>query len=233
VFKVERKFDLLIFDLDGTLIDNRVAIRNNFNHALRINGQPELSHDQIDRTIGRSLSEVFEELLPIGSEIKTEDLLRSFRTNYRQTNHIGLELLDGVPDILEKLKRAGFKLAISTTKADEEVHLLLKKIALYDYFDLVTGFTKELRTKPHPDMLDYIMRKLDIRPQRTAMIGDTYLDIEAAKNAHTHSIVVLSGVKLGIASLDLLRNSNPDIIISSLRDLPKQVLAPRRRLSWL
>lgn len=216
---MQKTFDLIIFDLDGTLIDNRVAIRENFNHALSLFGYSPLPNSRIDSMIGTPLLEMFERILPEHDKHLASQMVTEYRIRYSNTSHHGVVVLGEVIPALVYLKEAGFKLAVATTKADNEAHSLLQKIGLYNYFDVVTGFRDGVRVKPHPDMIHYILKELAIEPSKTALVGDTPTDVFTAKNASVASIVVTSGVSLGMTTLEKIHESKPDMIISSLAEL--------------
>ncbi len=215
-----RRFDLVVFDLDGTLIDNRVAIRENFNRALKMFGLPQLEDKKIDAMIGTPLVGMFEKILPPSNGNMAPKLVDTYVERYKDTSHIGTVVLDDVIPVLEKLRKDEFKLAVATTKADDTVYPLLQRIGLHMYFDLATGRREGMRNKPHPDMLDYVMRELDAKPERTVMVGDTPVDVLTARNAGIYVAVVTSSIRLGMTTLDKIREAKPDLIIPSLRELP-------------
>jgi len=217
---VQNKFGLVIFDLDGTLIDNRLAIRENFNRALQSQGYPPAPVHQIDAMIGnKTLLEMFSEVLPASERYLAPELVLEYRRSYRDTCHIGVVILDGVLPTLNRMREEAFKLAVATTKSDELANILINRIGLNIYFDLVTGSKEEARAKPHADMVQFVMRELGFEPTQTALVGDTPVDVATARNAGTYSIIVTSGVALGFTTLERVRDSRPDAIISSLTEL--------------
>ncbi|MFH0848030.1 MAG: HAD family hydrolase [archaeon] len=216
---MKRRYDLIMFDLDGTLIDNRAAIRDNFNHALEAHGLPQLGDGKIDSMIGTPLAEMFEKILPKPACFSAEDLAHSYMQRYLQTSHIGTHVLEDVVPTLERLRSDGFRLAVATTKVNEAVQPLLQKMGLYDYFDMATGRREGMKNKPHPDILNYIMKELKMIPQRSVMVGDTPTDVMTARNAGVSMIGVTSSISLGFTTLDRIRDAQPDIIIPSLHHL--------------
>ena len=216
---MQKRFDLVAFDLDGTLIDNRVAIRSNFNYARGLHGYPPLPDNQIDSMIGTALTEMFEKTLPESDKNLAPQMVAEYRERYHNTSHEGVVILDGVVGTLERLQSDGFKLAVATTKVNDEVHPLLQRIELYRYFDLVTGSRKGLRTKPYPDMVLYIMKELGVIPERATLVGDTPTDVMTARNAGVYSIAVTSSIPLGFTTRDKIYSAKPDAIIDSLRDV--------------
>ncbi len=180
---MERRFELVIFDLDGTLIDNRVAIRENINRALREHGLPEVDISAIDKTIGVPLEDAFIILSPGITPETALELRARYRSSYEPNSHKGVEFLEGVPEVLVSLKKKGFKLAIATTKTAFILKPLLEKIDLMKYFDLPMGRVDGMKSKPDPQMINYILNKLEVKPQRAVMVGDTEIDVLAGKNA--------------------------------------------------
>jgi phosphoglycolate phosphatase len=217
---MQRRFDLVIFDLDGTLVDNRVAIRENFNHALAVYGFPRLKDDKIDAMIGTPLIEMFAKTLPAPSKHLAPKLVDAYVQRYLCTSHVGTVVLESVTSTLERLKEDGFKLAVATTKANETVQPLLQRIGLDKYFDLTTGRREGMRNKPHPDMLNFVTKTLGVKSERTVMVGDTPVDVMTARNAGIYVVVVTSSVALRITTLNMILESRPDMTISSLQELP-------------
>jgi len=162
---------------------------------------------------------MFERILPEHDRHLASQMVAEYRKRYNNTSHHGVVVLDEVIPTLVYLKKAGFKLAVATTKADNEARSLLQKIGLYNYFDVVTGFRDDIRVKPHPDMIYYILKELAIEPSKTALVGDTPTDVFTAKNAGIAVIVVTSSVSLGMTTLDNIYASKPDRIIHSLAEL--------------
>jgi len=218
--RTRKRYELVVFDLDGTLIDNRAAIRENFNYALTKWEIPQLEDKKIDAMIGIPLVEMFERILPSSNGDLAMKLVETYVERYRDTSHIETVVLEDVIPTLEKLRGDEFKLALATTKTNDTVHPLLQRMGLHKYFDLATGRTEGMRNKPHPDMLNYIMKELDVKPEITVMVGDTPVDVFAAKNAGIYAVAVTSGIRLGMTTLAKIREAKPDLIISSLRELP-------------
>lgn len=217
---MQRKFDLVVFDLDGTLIDGRKAIGDNFNHTLKIFGFPQLEREQIHAMIGTPLVEMFEKALPPSSRHLAPKMIDTFSKRAKETNHIGTIVLSGVIPTLENMRKDGFKLAVATSRRNDLASPLLERLGLHEYFDLANGCREGMRNKPHPDMINYVMKELNVEPRRTVMVGDTPLDILTAKNASIYAIAVTSSIELGMTTLDKIRDAGPDAIISSLLDLP-------------
>ena len=221
---IARKFDLIIFDLDGTLIDNRYAIRENFNFALKEKGFDPVKNEEIDSMIGTDITLMFEKVIPPEKKFEAKELTNIYRTRYIDTSHIGTVVFAGVIQTLRLLRRQGFKLAIATTKGDKTVPPLLERIGILRYFDLVVGSTPTRRPKPYPDMIYYVMEQLGFDKKRSVMVGDTPTDVLAARNAGIPCIAVKTGARLGIANLEDLKRSNPYNLVDDVAGIEKQVL---------
>lgn len=217
---MRRKFNLIIFDLDGTLVDGRKAIRRNFHVALEKFGLPQVEDERIDAMIGVPLVEMFERTLPSPNKHLAPKLVDVYVKEFMATGHVGTTVLSGVIPTLQKLRRDGFKLAVATSKRNDPVGPFLERVGLYEYFDLVTGCREGMRNKPQPDMIRYIMKEFNVEPRETVMVGDTPLDVITARNSGINVIAVTSSITLGMTTIDKIRNANPDTIISSLLDLP-------------
>jgi phosphoglycolate phosphatase-like HAD superfamily hydrolase len=152
----QSKFDLIIFDLDGTLVDGREAIRENFHFALKKFDLPQVEDEEIDAMIGLPLVEMFERTLAPSNRHMAPKLVSVYAEKYIETGHVGTTILSDVIPTLQRLRKDGFKLAVATSKKNDPVRPLLERLGLHKYFDLVTGCREGMRNKPHPDMIRFI-----------------------------------------------------------------------------
>jgi len=221
---MKRAFDLVVFDFDGTLVDARKNLEKNINYTLKFNDYPTVKGDDIYPLIGIPLINIFKKILPETDTQLASKLVDDYRKRYKKTCHIGVKILAGVRKTLKFLKKNGFKTAIATAKGEEQTLLLLKRLRLRKYFDMIVGYrsyTNSPRPKPHPDMINYIMKKFEVENKRTVMVGDTLLDIKAGKNAGVYTVAVKTGVKLGIAKISDLKKAQPEKLIDSVKELPR------------
>lgn len=216
---MQKRFDLVIFDADGTLIDNRHAIRSNFNYARQAHGYPPLPESEIDAMIGTPLVEMYERTLPETDRNLAPQMAKMHAELYLTNCDQGIVILGGAVSTLEYLRWHGFKSAVATTKSTRGMQHLFQKIGLYDRFDMVVGVQDGIKPKPHPDMIYYILEQLQIEKQRAILVGDTPTDIETARNSGIPVIAITSGTRLGTTTLDKLYEANPDAMINSLAEL--------------
>ncbi|MDE1845995.1 MAG: HAD family hydrolase [Candidatus Micrarchaeota archaeon] len=217
---MERRFDLVLFDLDGTLIDNRVSIRDSVNFALNEFGFESVSDAKIDAQIGKHLPDIFKAFIPENKKDLADELSSAYRERYMTTSDQGLVVLEGAHEALSSLKKRGITQGIVTNKMEGAAQLL-KKIGLYDNFEFVISPNAQLRPKPYPDMILSAIKMAKATASRTAYVGDTSIDMNSARNAKVSSVAVMTGVKMGIADQKELMEAMPDYAIANLSGLAK------------
>jgi len=181
---------LVIFDIDGTLVDAYGAITKSLNYALKKMGYPPASRYRAQRTIG------FGDRDFIDHFFKPEDAERAL-TLYRSHHAKALlrhsRVLRGVKQVLARLKRKGCRLAIVSNRPDPFCGILLDHLDLVKYFDMIVCARHRREIKPSPVMLDRVMRKLRARPDETIFVGDMVVDVEAGRSAGIRTIAITGG----------------------------------------
>lgn len=203
---------LVIFDLDGTLVDAYSAITNSFNYTMCQFGYPLQSAGIIRRAVGwgdRNLLKKF---------IKTKDLnkaLSVYRNHHKKALVKWARLMPGAKNILKYLKKKGYKLAVASNRPTRFSLILVRHLKIYDYFDYVLCGDKLEKIKPHPLILNQIMAKLRIAADETFFVGDMTIDAVTAKRAKVKSIIVATGSN----SIEEIRKIRPYLLIKRLADL--------------
>ena len=178
------KYDLIIFDLDGTLLNTLDDLAGACNGALREAGYPERSRDEVRRFIGNGVARLIRRALPenAGDDV-AERVLARFKTIYMEHVNDKTKPYPGIPELLRELRKKGIKIAVNSNKVDAATQLLL-----YDHFpgliDLGLGEQPDIPKKPAPDGAKEIMAELGAQPERTLYVGDGDADILTAQNAH-------------------------------------------------
>jgi len=183
---------LLVFDWDGTLMDSEAQIVACMQAAIADLGLEPRGTEAVKNIIGLGLQEAVAALYP-GSGA---DLVTVLADRYRAQWLGGAwrsPLFPGVEETLHLLKDEGFQLAVATGKGRRGLDKVLGETGLDKLFD-VTRCSDETRSKPHPLMLNQIMRHTGAQPGQTLMIGDTEYDMEMARNAGAHPVAVSYGV---------------------------------------
>ena len=183
-----KKFDLLVFDWDGTLLDSTGAIVEAVQAACRDLGQPEPSEEHARHVIGLGLADALRHSVPGLSEDRFPQMVERYRYHYLARDH-QLRLFDGVRELIGQLHAAGFLLAVATGKSRQGLDRSLSQSGLGVYFS-ASRCADECFSKPHPQMLDELMVEFAVPPERTLMIGDTTHDLQMAINAGVPGLAV-------------------------------------------
>ena len=181
---------VILFDLDGTVIDSTEAILEGFKIAFESFGVDVPTDEAIKNEIGHTLEDMF---LTLGVKNESVDkYVHTYKMHYRIISCQKTILLASAREaIVEASKFA--TLGVVTTKTGEYSTILLEHMGLMKYFEVLIGREHVDHPKPHPEPILKALRKLEHDKDNTWMIGDTCMDIDAAKNAGVNSIAVTSG----------------------------------------
>ena len=186
-----RRFDLVVFDWDGTLFDSTALIVHSIQAACADLGLPVPDDERASWVIGLSLRAAMQHAAPTITEAQLPLLVDRYRFHYLARQH-DLTLFPGVLDLLHELKARQHWLAVATGKSRAGLDEALHAVELRGVFD-ATRTADETRAKPDPQMLQELMRQFGTDPDRTLMIGDTTHDLQLAANAGTPSVAVAYG----------------------------------------
>ena len=181
---------LIIFDLDGTLVDSYQAIQESLAFAMSTLGFTPWPPDETKRRVGRGLEVLLEEA--VGGPHVAEGV-RLFRSHYPRVQLEKSFLLPGVKETLDALREAGKILAVATNKPSDFSRDLLRHLGAARHFALVLGPLDVARPKPHPDMIHAILEKLGFSAEQALYVGDMVLDAESAAAAGVEAVLVSSG----------------------------------------
>lgn len=209
------RYELLIFDWDGTLADSIGRIVDAMRQAADLSGRPVRDDLAIKGIIGLGLPEAIRTLYP---DITGNDLI-DFRQHYADSymamdNDVPSPLFQGVLESIEGFRAEGYKLAVATGKARRGLNRVLKAHDWLDYFD-ITRAADETASKPDPLMLHEILQHCGVQPERALMVGDSSFDLLMARNAGMDSVAVGYGAQ----TLDSLREYEPRLAIESFPEL--------------
>jgi phosphoglycolate phosphatase len=216
-----RDVRLLVFDLDGTLIDSSLDLATSVNAAREHLGMPPLAHEQVFGFIGHGAPMLVRRSLgPGASDGEVEQALAFFRAHY------GEHLLDnthpypGVREALEALEAAGFAsgsraMAVLTNKPAGFSEAILEGLGLRRFFRRVYGGESFERKKPDPVGVQTLLGEFGAAPREAMVVGDSEIDVQTARNAGAWAC----GVTYGLGSAALAGHP-PDVLLEDLRDLP-------------
>jgi phosphoglycolate phosphatase len=190
---MQKQFDLIVWDWDGTLADSTGMITQALLNAAAQVGLPTLSSSQASSIIGLGLREAIHALYGDIPAAQAQALATQYSNNY-YAGESSIPLFSGAVDTIKTLNKRGFKLAVATGKGRRGLNLALEHCALTHYFH-ATRTVDECFSKPHPQMLHELMEALVVMPERTLMIGDTSYDLQMAKNAGVSAVGVTYGAQ--------------------------------------
>lgn len=185
------KYQLIVFDWDGTLLDSAGAIVNAIQAACRDLGLPEPDDARARHVIGLGLVDAMRHAVPDLPPDSYQAMVDRYRFHYLAGDH-ELTLFKGVPALLERLKNGGHLLAIATGKSRAGLERALDHSGLRPYF-LASRCADECHSKPHPQMLEELMAEFGVAEAATVMIGDTSHDLLMASNAGVDGLAVTYG----------------------------------------
>jgi phosphoglycolate phosphatase len=176
-----RRFDLIVFDWDGTLADSTAVIVDAIRAAARDCGVAVPSVEQASYVIGMGLRDALSHAVPELPASRYGELAERYRFHYLRDEQ-RVSLFDGVPELLDELRARGFRLAVATGKSRAGLDRALASAGLQRLFE-VTRTADETRSKPHPLMLEQILDATAAARERSLMVGDTTHDLLLARNA--------------------------------------------------
>lgn len=214
-----RRFDLIAFDWDGTLFDSTAIIVRCIQQAVVDVGGARPTDKAAAYVIGMGLMEALAHAAPDVPKERYPDLGARYRHHYLSHQN-DLSLFDGVLSLLDDLKARQHLLAVATGKSRRGLDEALRSAQLQGVFH-GSRTADETAGKPHPLMLQELMREFDVRPQRTLMIGDTTHDLQMALNAGCAAV----GVSYGAHEPAEFESLAPLHVAHSVRDLHEWLLS--------
>lgn len=208
-------YKLIIFDLDGTLLDTLDDLADSVNYALKLYSYPSRTLDEIRQFVGNGIGSLINLAVPSGTpEEKALKVLEAFKLHYKSNSTNKTKPYNKIPELLKELKSKGFKLAVLSNKADFALQELVLKY-FGNIFDYASGEREGILRKPAPDGVLNILNCLNIEKEHTVYIGDSEVDILTAKNSELDSVIV----DWGFRDRQTLINSGAKIVVSTVEEL--------------
>lgn len=209
------RLKLLIFDLDGTLVDSSKPMGKAFNHTLKQMNVREFSREETDSFIGTPLSDLFMNVMNRpGRDDIIEKCIRIYRKKYLEIFLDESYLYDGVAETIPGLA-SRYRIALATTKKTDIARMTLEHFKLIEHFELILGFDSVALPKPSPEIINRTLHELKVKKEEALMIGDSIYDLKAASSAGVRSCIV----SYGFDRLERLKLNRPDIMIDSFFEL--------------
>lgn len=206
--------DLLIFDLDGTLIDSRLDLAHAVNATRAHMGRAPIANDLVYSYVGNGAPVLMRRALPDATEQQLEKALAYFLQYYRDHMLDYTVLYPGVKEGLERLQEAGVKMAVLTNKPVRISQAIINGLGIGSHFFRVYGGNSFDFKKPNPIGIHELMAEATVAPDRTLMVGDSHVDVKTARNAN----VKVCGVTWGFQP-ESLKEHPPDVLVDQMDQL--------------
>lgn len=205
------KYEAVIFDLDGTLVDTLEDLKDSVNFALSSFGFPERSIEEVRSFVGNGVRRLMYLSVPEGTDKDTaEKCLEVFKEHYKTNSRNKTKPYDGISEMLDTLCENGIKTAVVTNK----MHTAAKDIVEF-YFgekiSITVGQLDGIAQKPQPDGVLKAIETLGVSKQKAVYVGDSEVDCITAKNAQIDCI----GVTWGFRSREILKENGANVIVDS------------------
>lgn len=214
------KYQLAIFDLDGTILDTLDDLADSLNYALEKSGYPVRTRDEVRRFVGNGIRKLIERGVPSGTDAESVSRVHENFTAYYKVHCADkTKPYENIPELLKKLRENGVKTAVVSNKADYAVQDLCVQY-FEGLFDAAVGEREGVRKKPAPDSVNAVLEKLGVNRENSVYIGDSDVDVETARNSGMNCIAV----DWGFRDRDLLISSGAEIIVSEPMKIAEIVL---------
>lgn len=211
------KYKLIIFDLDGTILDTLDDLTASVNFALHINSLPSRTIEEIRSFVGNGIRLLIERSVPEDTSSQVlEKVFADFKAHYKLHSNDETKPYDGITELLKSIRNKGVKTAVVSNKADFAVQDLVK-IHFDGLFDFAVGEREGIERKPAPDSVFEVINLSSISKEESVYIGDSEVDIFTADNAS----IDLIAVSWGFRDKDMLIKNGAVTIADNVNELSR------------
>ena len=192
------KYRLVLFDLDGTLLDTLDDLSEAVNHALRLRGLPLQTSDEYMKMVGHGVRNLVKQALPEdkqADEALIDAALADFKTYYTAHIDVHTHPYPGMQELVMSLHKAGVFLAVTSNKFQEGADYLIHKFFPGIPFAAILGNRPGFPLKPDPQIVGEVLRRTGIKPEDAVLVGDSPTDMKTAANGGIASIAVTWGYR--------------------------------------
>ena len=206
------RFPVVLFDLDGTVVDSGSIILASMRHATHKVLGEEFADEELMQAVG---GPGLEAQMAVFGPDQVDELVRVYRA-HNEPLHEELEACVGMEDVLVRLHEEGRRLGVVTAKRLSTVELAFARVPLRHLFETVVGGDETELHKPDPEPLLLAATRMESDPGETAYVGDSPFDVRAAKAAGMYAVAVTWG---RIHDRTILEREEPDVIVDSAEEL--------------
>lgn len=189
-----RRYDAVLFDFDGTVVDTGAGILNSLRFAFLDQGDPVPAPSELRKFIGPPIYYGFTQLYGV-PESRVADYIKSYRARYRETGVFECALYPGMKETLQTLRANGVRIGIASSKPESLIYAVMRHLGITDLFDAVSGTAvDDSRHTGKTDLIESCMAKLGVTDRtRVLMVGDRLYDLDGAAGAAVDSCGALFG----------------------------------------
>jgi phosphoglycolate phosphatase len=209
--------ETVLFDLDGTLVDNFEAIHRCYDDVMRMMGLPSVTLEQIRRAVGGSVNVT---VVKLAGEANAPTATRLFREHFPAVMYHGLRVYPGCAELLTALRARGVRTAVYTNKDEENSKKIMAHLGLDHLFDGIHGTNVHPWRKPQKEFTHYVVSSMKADPRRTVMVGDSPFDIATARNG---GLAAVHCVTTGSHTAEELAPHAPDSVHAGLAELQRDI----------
>lgn len=202
----------ILFDLDGTLTDPALGIKNSIRYALNKQNRPVLNDETLNAFIGPPLIDTFMKFCDVTRK-EAESLVADYREYFRSKGMFENKVYPMIPEMLTALKKDGCSLFVATSKPEPFAKAILEHFDLAKYFDFIGGSTLQETRTTKTEVIEYVLKENHLNVKDCLMVGDRCYDIEGAKNCN----IKVAAVLFGYGDKEELKDA--DFIIASPMEL--------------
>lgn len=210
-------YDAILFDVDGTLIDSAPGILDTLETVFRDMGV-DVTNVNLRRYLGPPLRKSFAE--HFSDPARIEEATERYRVRYHEKGSHEGSLYPGVPEMLRRLKEAGFILCTATSKPTEVVTPILEEQGIAGYFDFIGGASMDESRDTKTDVVRYVLSQPALQGKRVLMVGDRNDDMRGAADCGLDA----AGALYGYGSREELEPFHPVLLVESCKELADKLL---------
>ncbi len=210
---MSKRYDLIVFDWDGTVMDSTAVIAGSIQAACRDLGLNVPDDETARHVIGLGLDQALRYAVPDMPDTMRPDLVERYRRHFLAQDQ-AIPLFDGARETIAELHDAGYRLGVATGKSRAGLNRAMESTGMKNYFH-ATRTADQTLSKPDPAMLLELMEELGVNAERTLMVGDTTHDVQMAQNAKVDVVAV----GYGAHTPQQLRELNPLALVEDFAEL--------------
>ncbi|MFG6380384.1 MAG: HAD-IA family hydrolase [Lachnospiraceae bacterium] len=210
-----QKYNTIIFDLDGTLLNTLEDLADSVNYCMRKFSCPERTLEEVRQFVGNGIRKLMERAVPMGTENpEFENIFETFKSYYTEHCQIKTRAYPEIEELLSKLAENKCKMAIVSNKNIDAVKEL-NRLYFYNYIKLAVGEQQGVRKKPFPDSVNHVIGELEADKKHVLYVGDSEVDKATADNAGVDCALV----SWGFREKDMLLELKPLAVIDKPLEL--------------